>query len=63
MLTPEPLAAAISPVPPTSGGSTGRRFRVTFVGERVVEADNIRDAITQVEALGATEITSIARET
>jgi hypothetical protein len=33
------------------------------VAERVIEAENIRDAISQAEALGATDITSVTRET
>jgi hypothetical protein len=45
-----------------SSGGTRHRFRVGFQGERVVEAQNIRDAIRQVEALGATEITAVSRE-
>ena len=53
--------AVVLPAPPASGGSS-RRFRVTFVGEQVVEAESIRDAISRAEALGATEITRIVRE-
>jgi hypothetical protein len=35
---------------------------VRFVAEPVIEAEHRRAAIEQVEALGATDITSIARE-
>jgi hypothetical protein len=35
---------------------------VSFVGSRVVEAATLQDAIRQVEALGASDITSISRE-
>jgi hypothetical protein len=49
-------------VPQASGGGAQRRFRVRFVAEQVIEAEQIRVAIDRVEALGATEITSIARE-
>jgi transposase-like protein len=36
-----------------------RRFRVRFTAERVVDADDMRQAVAQAEALGAIEITSI----
>jgi hypothetical protein len=35
---------------------------VRFVAEQVIEAEHMREAIDRIEALGATEITSIARE-
>jgi hypothetical protein len=35
---------------------------VSFVGSRVLEAASLQEAIRQVEALGATEITSVSRE-
>ena len=38
------------------------RFRVQFVGETIVEAQDIRDALRQAESLGATEITAVTRE-
>ncbi len=38
-----------------------RRFRVSFVGVRVIEASNMRDALRQAEALGATDVTDIVR--
>jgi hypothetical protein len=46
---------------PRSGG-VGRRFRVTFLAETVIEAADIRHVIRQGEALGATDITAITRE-
>ena len=43
--------------------STPRQhFRISFRGEQVVEATDMRAAIAQVEAQGATEITSITVE-
>jgi transposase-like protein len=39
-----------------------QRFRITFRGEQVVEATDMRAAIAQVEAQGATEISSITAE-
>jgi transposase-like protein len=39
-----------------------QRFRISFRGERVVEATDMRAAIAQVEAEGATEISSISVE-
>jgi transposase-like protein len=44
-----------------TGGGAQQRFRVQFQGESVVEATDIRDALRQAEALGATEITAVAR--
>jgi hypothetical protein len=44
------------------GGGGKQRFRVSFVGSRVVEAATLQEAIRQVEALGASDITSISRE-
>jgi transposase-like protein len=38
-----------------------QQFRVSFVGERVIQAADVRDALRQAAALGATEITSVAR--
>jgi transposase-like protein len=43
-------------------GRARQRFRIQFQGERVVEAQDIRDALRQVELLGAIEITAVARE-
>jgi hypothetical protein len=59
---PMPVAAAAAPIRQAAVGSARRRFRITFLAEQVIEAEDIRDAITQAEALGATDITSIARE-
>jgi transposase-like protein len=55
-------ASAPTAASQASAGGLQRRFRVRFVAERVVEAEHMREVIAQVEALGATEITSIARE-
>jgi hypothetical protein len=38
-----------------------REFRVRFEGQRVFEARDIRDALRQAEALGATSIIEVAR--
>jgi hypothetical protein len=38
-----------------------RRFVVGFIAERVVDAETIREALAQAEALGATDITSVTR--
>jgi hypothetical protein len=43
-----------------SGGGT--RFRIRYVGERVFEAQNIRDALRQAESLGASEIMAVTQE-
>jgi hypothetical protein len=48
--------------PRPGAGGLQRRFRVRFVAEQVIEAEHLRAAIERVEALGATDITSIARE-
>jgi transposase-like protein len=48
--------------PSGTGGGAQQRFRIQFRGESVVEAADIRDALRQAELLGATEITSVARE-
>jgi hypothetical protein len=37
-------------------------FRVLFMGERVVRATDIADALRQAESFGAIEITTVARE-
>lgn len=61
-----PAPPATSPGPSstreTRSGGARRRFRIRFLGETVVDAKDILDAIGQAEALGATDITSIARE-
>jgi hypothetical protein len=38
-----------------------RQFRVRFEGQRVFEARDIRDALRQAEAFGASSIVEIAR--
>jgi transposase-like protein len=53
-------AARAPQTPPTAPTSGSRRqFRVSFLAEKIVEAENIRGAIRQAEALGATEVTGI----
>ena len=53
--------------------STGRRtasaraasrsqFRIQFRGERVIQAHDIREALRQVESLGAIDVTAVTRE-
>lgn len=44
----------------TTGG-VQRRFVVGFIAEQVVDAETIREAIAQAEALGATDITSVTK--
>lgn len=56
----EPGALALGAVPQPSGGGVQRRFRVRFVAEQVTAAEHMREVIGRVEALSATEITSIA---
>ncbi len=46
----------------STSSATRQRFRISFRGERVVEATDMRAAIAQVEAEGATEISSISVE-
>jgi hypothetical protein len=46
----------------SQSGSAQQRYRIRFQGERVVEAQDIRDALHQAELLGAIEITAVARE-
>jgi hypothetical protein len=48
----------------SSGASRDRsaqQFRVAFQVERVFEARDVRDAVRQAEAFGATEIVQVAR--
>ena len=54
--TPSTGSAASQP------GRARQRFRIHFLGERVVEAQDIRDALRQAESLGATQITAVVRE-
>jgi hypothetical protein len=55
-----PLLLVAGRAPPRLGGAR-RRFRVVFAAEQGLEAEDIRDALEQAEALGATDITSITR--
>jgi len=61
-------ASVASPRTPSTGsaasqpGRARQRYRIRFQGERVVEAQGIRDALRQVELLGVIEITAVARE-
>jgi hypothetical protein len=56
-----PAAAGAQPGP--TGDVVGRRrFRVEFVAERVIGAADLRDALRQAEALGATDIIAVVRE-
>lgn len=45
-----------------TSGAARLRFRIRFEAERVLEANDIRDALRQAESLGTVEITSVARE-
>jgi transposase-like protein len=54
--TPSTRSAASQP------GRARQRYRIRFQGERVVEAQDIRDALRQADLLGAIEITAVARE-
>jgi hypothetical protein len=56
------VAQPQTPAVITQAGSNGMRFRIRYLGERVFEAQTIRDALRQAESLGATEITGVARE-
>jgi hypothetical protein len=38
------------------------RFKVTYLVDRMIGAEDIHDAIRQVEAIGATDIAAIVRE-
>ena len=53
--TPATRSAAAQP------GRARQRYHIRFHGERVVEAQDIRDAVRQAELLGAIEITVVAR--
>jgi len=56
------VAAVVESTPQATGNGTPRRFRIRFFAERVVNAEDMRSAISQAEALGATDITGIAQE-
>jgi len=49
------------PAPPSSSSRGGFKYRVAFVAVQVVTVVDMRDAIRQAEAMGATKITEIAR--
>jgi len=49
------------PAPPLPASRVVVKYQVSFVAVRVVTALDMRDAIRQAEAMGATEITEIAR--
>jgi Helix-turn-helix domain of resolvase len=56
-------AVAKAPARPAARSqSSQRRFRISFEGERVVEAQDLQSALRQVEALDGVEITSVTRE-
>ncbi len=59
---PSAPASALEPAAQATRGGARRRFRVRFFAETVVEADDLRDALGQAEALGATDITGIVQE-
>jgi hypothetical protein len=48
---------------PASHGAAGeRRYRVRFEAEVLVKAQDIRDALRQAEARGATDVTAVSRK-
>jgi len=53
---PSPAGRAAAP----SDGVV-QRFRIAYAGETVIEAQDVRDALRQVESLGATEIVAVSR--
>ena len=57
-----PALSAPEPASQAAGGGARRHFRIRFFAEAVVEADDVRDALGQAEALGATDITGIVQE-
>ena len=58
-----PARRRVTPVHNGSAGAAGatKEFRISYISELVVEADNIGAAIHKAEVLGAREIRSIAR--
>jgi len=56
------LPAAPEAASPVAGGGARRHFRIRFFAETVVEANDLRDALVQAEALGATDVTGIVQE-
>jgi hypothetical protein len=65
---PEPAAAPVLSAarveagPQALRGRVQRRFRVRYLVDRVIVAEDIRDAIRQMDAIGAADITAIVRE-
>ncbi len=57
-----PASSAPETASPVAGGGVRRHFRIRFFAETVVEAEDVRDALGQAEALGATDITGIVQE-
>jgi transposase-like protein len=53
------LSAGGRPRRVQTSSTVRRRFRVTFVADIEVEAENVSDAIGQAEARGATEVTIV----
>lgn len=43
----------------TASAGTGRRFRVVYLAETIIEAKSIREAIAKAESQGATDVTSV----
>ncbi len=60
--TDVPALSAPEPVSQAAGGGARRRFRIRFFAETVVEAQDVRDALGQAEALGATDVSGIVQE-
>ncbi len=42
-------------------GNQQHQFRIVFLGERVVQATGVHDALRQAESFGASEITAVSR--
>jgi transposase-like protein len=72
-MPPSPAARRLAPAPASGGTQLGarparlreqarHRFQVTYLLERVVAAEDVHDAIRQLEAIGVTEIRAIVRE-
>jgi hypothetical protein len=51
-----------TPTRPAARSRAGHRFVVEYCAERVLRAADIRDAMRQASALGASEVLSITRE-
>jgi len=57
-----PALSAPEPAAQAAGGGARRRFRIRFFAETVVEAEDVRDALGQAEALGATDVSGIVQD-